>query len=335
MMAMLSKQDPESVVQRNPASAFKPQPQMVSEKVSTRTSAPMSSEDQELADTFRQRIQEREGGIKGMQKQLDTLQSTETPWEDRIDFKPLAALTDTWMGTNMASQIQAPQAEAKRQAAIAKLQDAIAKNEGAVADDQLAYLKGRSQDQKDIARENRMMTAMGLRGGRQGQADEFRLREKWDAHPITKATQSMGDHFSRITAVDSNTPAGQMSMIFAYMKMLDDGSVVRESEYAQAAKTAGMADRAQTYLASLKTGQKLSPTQIREFQESARQIMAEVEKKQGDLDNDTKELAQSYGLNPDRVVYRSAGGKKMSQAPSAGGKPMSPDEFFAQKKGTY
>jgi len=45
---------------RMPASA-----PMTSERVKTTTSAPMSNDDQELADAFRERVKERMGGIKG------------------------------------------------------------------------------------------------------------------------------------------------------------------------------------------------------------------------------------------------------------------------------
>jgi len=220
---------------------------------------------------------------------------------------------------------------------IDKLEEAIRKNEGDVADDQLAYLKTKSQDKKEVARENRMMAAMGLKSGNKSTDQEFRLREKWDAHPVTKASSSMGDHFSRINAVDATKPAGQMSMIFAYMKMLDDGSVVRESEYAQAARTAGMLDRAENYMQQIKSGKILNPQQITEFRDSANQIMGEVAKKQHRLDSETEDLAQGYGLDPKKVVYRDVmgTGKTSSATPGSKGAILSPDEFFAQKnKGT-
>ena len=60
-----------------------------------------------------------------------------------------------------------------------------------------------------------------------------------------------------------------LSMIFAYMKMLDPTSVVRESEQDQARRTGGAADWLVNYVESLKGGGSLRGSQRRSFRDGA------------------------------------------------------------------
>ena len=60
-----------------------------------------------------------------------------------------------------------------------------------------------------------------------------------------------------------------LSMIFAYMKMLDPTSVVRESEQDQARKTGGAADWLVNYVEKLKGGGSLQGSQRRSFRDGA------------------------------------------------------------------
>lgn len=60
-----------------------------------------------------------------------------------------------------------------------------------------------------------------------------------------------------------NSPQAQMALVFAFMKLLDPGSVVRETEYANAAETAGVPERVRQMWNKLVDGRFLSPEQIR------------------------------------------------------------------------
>lgn len=64
-----------------------------------------------------------------------------------------------------------------------------------------------------------------------GDIDSFRK----EFNSLTSDYRSVGDAFARIQASFNNpSPAGDLSMIFNYMKALDPDSVVRESEFANA-----------------------------------------------------------------------------------------------------
>lgn len=66
--------------------------------------------------------------------------------------------------------------------------------------------------------------------------------------------------------------AGDLSLIFAYMKMLDPGSVVREGEQASASNAAGVPDRIRNTYNRLLTGEKLNPNQRQDFKTQSARI---------------------------------------------------------------
>jgi len=72
--------------------------------------------------------------------------------------------------------------------------------------------------------------------------------------------------FSKLTAsAKQESAAGDMSMIFTYMKILDPTSVVREGEQATAKSAGGVPDRVWNAYNKAVTGEKLTETQRADF----------------------------------------------------------------------
>lgn len=104
------------------------------------------------------------------------------------------------------------------------------------------------------------------------------------------------DSFKRIQSVAKNpSAAGDLALIFNYMKLLDPGSVVRESEFATAQNAAGVPDRVRNTYNRVLSGERLAPEQRADFvgqadnlftaqRESADQQIANV-LEQADQDN--------------------------------------------------
>lgn len=105
----------------------------------------------------------------------------------------------------------------------------------------------------------------------------------------------------------SDTPQGDVSLIFAFMKMLDPQSVVREGEFATAEKTAGIpAQIVQQYNKALK-GDRLSPEQRSAYKAEAGRVFAVYQERQAPIDAYYQGLAQRYGIDPTLVgvgLYR-------------------------------
>ena len=80
-----------------------------------------------------------------------------------------------------------------------------------------------------------------------------------DFNALTKNFRAVGDSFNTIMAgADNPTGVSDMSLVFSFMKMLDPGSTVRESEFDQAEAAAGWSDTALNALNKFWDGTKLT-----------------------------------------------------------------------------
>jgi hypothetical protein len=100
---------------------------------------------------------------------------------------------------------------------------------------------------------------------------ESELRKEWRKLKDPFNDISAG-HKKLIASLEAQTGVGDMSAIFAYMKMLDENSVVRESEFQSAQNTSGLYQSLLTKYNQLKAGNMLSPTQRAEFMNLANQF---------------------------------------------------------------
>jgi hypothetical protein len=96
--------------------------------------------------------------------------------------------------------------------------------------------------------------------------------------------------------------AGDMSLIFGYMKLLDPGSTVREGEYANAQNAGGVPDRVVASYNKLLNGQILSDSQRKDFLGQAKKQYDSRRDEYGELKKSYTSLAKEYGLEPKRVV---------------------------------
>ena len=104
------------------------------------------------------------------------------------------------------------------------------------------------------------------------------------------------------SALADPSAAGTLSAATAYMKMLDPGSVVRESELGMAMQTQGMIDRLQSYWTTIEMGKVLTPTQKADFARLSDQYLKAAEDAQRNLNARYSELATGAGIDPKRVV---------------------------------
>ena len=80
-----------------------------------------------------------------------------------------------------------------------------------------------------------------------------------DFNKLTGDFRSVGNSFNTIMAGAENpTAASDLSLIFAFMKMLDPRSTVRESEFAQAEQSGALPDRVQNIIGRFWDGQRLT-----------------------------------------------------------------------------
>ena len=81
-----------------------------------------------------------------------------------------------------------------------------------------------------------------------------------------KEFKTVEDSFARIQAVALKpSAAGDLALIFNFMKMLDPGSTVRETEFANAQNAAGVPEIVRAQWARLKNGERLGEVQRADF----------------------------------------------------------------------
>lgn len=78
---------------------------------------------------------------------------------------------------------------------------------------------------------------------------------------VVKASQSI----SQLREIAQADPAGQMALIFSFMKSLDPSSTVREGEYANAENTRGVPDTIRNWYNKMQSGTFLTPQQVESF----------------------------------------------------------------------
>ena len=149
---------------------------------------------------------------------------------------------------------------------------------------------------------------------------EEKLRKEFQAR--TKVYGELGTTFSNINAsAKAKTGPGDIALITGFMKMLDPGSVVRETEFATARDTAGLFESLKNDAQKLESGQlfTLNSTQRQKYVDLAQQYLKAAQKK---ADQDKRALSAvvtNYKLNPDNVFGPEpvGGGKRPVNPPPA------------------
>lgn len=114
---------------------------------------------------------------------------------------------------------------------------------------------------------------------------------------------SMMDSANQLLAsAKENSAAGDIGMIFTFMKALDPTSVVREGEQASAQNAAGVPERVRNVYNNLLTGQRLSPRQRKEFISLANSLVKSGMPEQERRNKYFTDLSNAYNINPSLVV---------------------------------
>jgi hypothetical protein len=132
---------------------------------------------------------------------------------------------------------------------------------------------------------------------------EGKLRE--EMFKRNKVFETTDDAMARITASAADpSAAGDLALIFNYMKVLDPGSTVREGEFANAQNAGGINDRIRSTYNQIADGQRLTEGQRTDFVDRAGKLFGAAKEKNDKSITQYRQLAKRYDLNPDNVVLR-------------------------------
>jgi hypothetical protein len=119
----------------------------------------------------------------------------------------------------------------------------------------------------------------------------------------TQSYTGIAQAFNKISAAAKDpSAAGDLSLIFGYMKILDPASVVREGEFATAQNAAGIPTQVSNMYNKVISGERLSDTQRADFINQARNL---VKSQKGQLDNFNnvyRGIADNYKLDPEKII---------------------------------
>lgn len=131
------------------------------------------------------------------------------------------------------------------------------------------------------------------------------LRNDLKSEPIYKAHQEVKSAYAQIKgALSQNTPISDVAAATKIMKLLDPGSVVRESELGIAMSSSGLLDRVTNYANMVISGQRLTPQQRKDFQKLADEFYSASEQQFNAKQSEYGGIAKDYGLNEQRVSGR-------------------------------
>ena len=191
-----------------------------------------------------------------------------------------------------------------------------------------------SFEQFEMAKRRAGASSVSVNTGQKGLDNTLKLRGDFRSEPVYKAHQEMESAYSQIQqALKAATPVGDLAGATKIMKLLDPGSVVRESELGMAMSATGLMDRVQNYASNIISGHKLTPLQRKEFQALADALVAQSTYLYNTKRGEYSRIAERNGLGVEDVVgAASATGRSLPSVvrlpgagmPQVGGDPMDP-----------
>lgn len=144
---------------------------------------------------------------------------------------------------------------------------------------------------------------VSMDSGQKGFENEVNLKKMFSNEPIYKDYSDMQSAFKQVkSSLAQENPIGDVAAATKIMKLLDPGSVVRESELGISMAAAGKMDRLQNYVTNWTQGTKLTPTQRQDFQNLANELYAAAGQTYNQKRNEYVDFASKYKLDPTKAL---------------------------------
>lgn len=130
---------------------------------------------------------------------------------------------------------------------------------------------------------------------------ESGLRKEFSG--LAKPYFEVRDAYNRIKqSAKEPSAAGDLALIFNYMKLLDPGSVVREGEFATAQNSAGVPDRIRAWYNRIISGERLTDETRKDFVTQANGLYKVQEDQYQGLQGQYRDIAKRSGANPENTI---------------------------------
>jgi hypothetical protein len=133
-------------------------------------------------------------------------------------------------------------------------------------------------------------------------------------------------HQRVIESAADPSAAGDLALIFNYMKVLDPGSTVREGEFATAQNAGGVDQRAVALYNRVLKGERLSPEQRADFVDRSGRLYKGAVGNQEEIEKDYEAKAKGAGVRPEQVITKHRVKEKAKKKDEPKNDPLTPDE---------
>ena len=184
-----------------------------------------------------------------------------------------------------------------------------------VADAQARFTPAKLAADLQVSQEQAKQLKAGMMPLDKRPEAEAKFRKEYSDQ--TKSYQDVKSAYGRIQSADKSG-AGDIALIFNYMKMLDPGSVVREGEFATAENAGGAFAKAGNLYNKLLTGERLKDEQRNMFVKQSERLYQSAAGQEKVVRTGIERIATGYGLKPENIFYES-----VETAPTAPGSTVS------------
>jgi hypothetical protein len=144
--------------------------------------------------------------------------------------------------------------------------------------------------------------------------NEAGLRKEFNT--LLKDFNLVSDAYSRVNASASNpSAAGDLSLIFNFMKMLDPGSTVREGEFATAQNASGVPGRIVSAYNNILRGERMNDDQRADFVNRSNKLFESATQQAQKTADAYTIIGNNAGLNVENIIANFTARKDASAIP--------------------
>jgi len=134
---------------------------------------------------------------------------------------------------------------------------------------------------------------------------EFDLSQKFSHDPTVKRTAEMSEAVNRMkSGAEAKNAAGDISLIFGFMKLNDPTSTVREGEFATAQNAGSVPDNVRKAYNKAISGERLGDKERSMFYNQGVRLFKAQTEAQAPIEEQYGSFSKDYGVNPNRVVRK-------------------------------
>lgn len=161
---------------------------------------------------------------------------------------------------------------------------------------------------------------------RQVGQNESKLRDDFNnLKPVKDHREAAAVFRSAVQAAKTNSAAADLNLVYAFAKLMDPGSVVREGEMGMVTATQNATDRIKALVASVSGGQRISPDARQALLQEMSSRYESYKLAHDEIAGTFKGIAQRQGANPDNVVIPYPGVEYEKTSPRQAGGPKPGD----------